>query len=209
MKNGGGAASGLTKAEHVAWAQSKPHPFETDGHRKIDADSHFWQALDFEVNSTATEVDDWRSDRAVHYSVLAAELEEERVVWLHTRVHPDLRVLLRNFHGPLFRQMLLDAQIEDTGIMECIEQGFQLLGRLPPSFVGTMQAKHMMEEVVELDTLRAMRKTFNERVVAKIKFGEPTDAMCLTRCKRTMVMVLLANPDQWSPETWRKCHSPE
>ena len=93
VKNGGGAASGLTKAEHVAWAQSKPHPFETDGHRKIDADSHFWQALEFEVNSTATEVDEWRSDRAVHYSVLAAELEE-RVLWLHTRVHLDLRVLL-------------------------------------------------------------------------------------------------------------------
>ena len=66
VKNGGGVASGFTKAEHVAWAQSKPHLFETDGHRTIDADFLFWQALDFEVNSIATEVDDWRSDRAVH-----------------------------------------------------------------------------------------------------------------------------------------------
>ena len=73
---------------------------------------------------------------------------------------------------------------------------------------GTMPVKNMMDEVVELDSLRAMRRTLNERVVAKIKLGEAAYAI-FDKMQEAMAMVPLPSPGHWSLRIWTRCHSPE
>ena len=51
--DGGGAPCGLDKDEHFQWALTKEHPFIEKGPYKVDTDTHFWSAMEFENMSTA------------------------------------------------------------------------------------------------------------------------------------------------------------
>ena len=49
---------------------------------KVEADKHWWSAIDFETHSTLSEIDDWRKWVLEKYTRRAEELESEREAWL-------------------------------------------------------------------------------------------------------------------------------
>ena len=49
VKDGGGAACGLSKEQHYEWAMAKQLPSVEKGAYSVEADTHFWKALRFEV----------------------------------------------------------------------------------------------------------------------------------------------------------------
>ena len=122
--------------------------------------------------SRAEQIDGFRSEVITNYTVVAAELEDERVWWLHNKVHPTLRMMLRDFHGPLFFKMLDDMGYEDTDLKKCMEESFPCIGKLGPSFVNTSPVKVNGQELLSEEELRELRSALNHRVISKLKPSE-------------------------------------
>ena len=67
---------GLGIEEQVCWARSTSHPMME--FPKVEADKHWWSAIEFETHSILSEIDDWRQGVLEKYTRRAEELESER-----------------------------------------------------------------------------------------------------------------------------------
>ena len=92
---------GLSIEEQIAWAMSTSHPMME--FPKVQADQHWWNAIEFETQSTLAELDKWRQAMLDKYTKKAAELEFARVEWLKGVPRP-LKTMMKNVHGPLISQ---------------------------------------------------------------------------------------------------------
>ena len=126
---------GLPPLQQAEWDMSRDHPFPRPP--EIKADDYWWQALSFERDHSAKEVDRHRQKVIIDYSRLAVDLQKERIQWFEEVLGP-FRKMMRNVHGPLIERIVVDTKFEDVAFAMRLQKCFQVAGHLDKSHVGVV-----------------------------------------------------------------------
>ncbi len=118
----------------------------------------------FEAENTPERLDAERERILRHYEARARELQPARKRWLRG-VHPKLRRIYRDVHGPLIQAMMRDGSVdgepyEDVNFFEDLARGFNLVGELSQCHVGAAPLKKTYVPVT-VEELRAARRNNN------------------------------------------------
>ena len=130
------------------------------------------EALKFEISHSAQEMDDFRGSvlrRVVHYG---ANLTEEQKCWAQ-EAPEQIRPLVSLIHGPLWHALLAELPVESHGFLRSLQQGFPMVGQLPPCEGGAVPAN--FQESGSIQQLQEQRGVMNRRVrhfLKDVPFGE-------------------------------------
>ncbi len=154
--------------QQVRWALGAGHPMEKNPEAKA-ADT-WWDALKFETETPAAEVDRMRAEMLDHYAKLATDLLPEKAAWLDSVPSP-LKKMMRNVHGPLMARICQDMGFEDETFLERLRLGFPVAGMMDHTQVG-MLAEHGRPGLMTLDQLWEKRAEFNAKSLSMMKETE-------------------------------------
>lgn len=105
VTDGGGCASGVNHVENIELATMQCHRATSDD--KLPVDQHRWRALEYEASRPAAESNHLRGDVLSAWEAGAKQFATERLEWLHGDVPKHLQLSLKDFHGPLFAELLV------------------------------------------------------------------------------------------------------
>lgn len=164
VRNGGGAPKGLSHREHVAWALSQEHPQK---YLKTDIAPELSAAVEFEITTNPTDIDEFRSGVVHRWLAAARELEQVRAAWVQ-QAAPVVRPLAQRFHLPFVQWLIEDIGHADTSLATRLQHGFQYVGVLDKSYVGVKNSAPIREEYT-VQQLRGDRQELNDLVTGKLK----------------------------------------
>ncbi len=118
--------------QQVRWAARVGRPMRQ--FPVVNADGHWWEALRYETETDAAEVDRMRSRVLESNAKLAEELLPEEVRL--QSVPAPLRKMMRNVHGPLIERLCRDMNFEDVTFLERLTSGFPVVGMIDCTQVG-------------------------------------------------------------------------
>ena len=157
-----GAPLGLSPELHVEFARQVRHPSLEPSVFSEPLE----EALKFEISHSAQDIDDFRGTvlrRVVH---LAASLTGEQKCWAQ-EAPEQIRPLVSLIHGPLWQALLAELPVESHGFLRSLQQGFPMVGRLPPCEGGAVPAH--FQESGSIQQLRDQREVMNRRVLHLLK----------------------------------------
>ena len=169
VKDGGGAAVGLDAQQHVEWARTD-HVHPADCEPPVVSED-FRAATEFECCCAAAEIDEYRTRILALIECKALELEAERQEWVQAAPEP-IRHLVQRFHGPLIRWMLQQCDSPDHTLVDRLQQGFPIVGKLDSCGHET-SGKPPRAPELSVDELIASRQRYNELVLRNIRDSDP------------------------------------
>ena len=148
VPNGLGALVGLNPLQHVQFGIKTCHPASVQ--REIDP--NLLAALQFECETSLEDIHEFRSQQLRRILHAAEQLHIDREQWIHES--PELlRSLTQHIHGPLWRFLIAMAGLQADDFLHDLQQGFPLIGPLPPcegqAHPATFQAGMSVEELLE------------------------------------------------------------
>ena len=162
---GGGQPRGLATLEQVAWTTSATHP----GVLCMDElDADLVEALQFEADREAQEVDLFRAQRLRELLDFAERSQGQREAWVQG-APPSLRPLVALIHGPVLEMLAHVCAHPDKGVIRCLQTGFPFAGPLPAAGVCVRPGMPKPLGRLSVAELRSKRSSFNEAVLGNLK----------------------------------------
>eukprot|EP00435_Cladocopium_sp_Y103_P044779 s1987_g12.t1 len=171
---------GLTPLEHVSFALHAQHPSEKGVSLKDD----LLEAIDFECCQSVEVVDAFRQKSLARILHLHATLKQDQSSWVR-QAPVSLQPLAASIHGPLWAALLNDLQVSSSLFLFHLQQGFPLVGQLPPC--EGESAPHAHSKMFSVTDLKHARLSFNHTVVRAIKqlpFSEDVLPQVLADCEQ-------------------------
>eukprot|EP00435_Cladocopium_sp_Y103_P006271 s3880_g2.t1 len=147
--------------EFIQRALQIVHPFDIP----LPFDSANMEAISFILREGPAEVAKFRADKLNHYIDRAKSLRENEAR-LHESLEPSLKPILASKRLLLFKEMLIDAQVDDPELFHDICSGFKLVGDIQPS--GQFQ-KQLKPASLHVEQLRQTAMWAQKAVVASCK----------------------------------------
>lgn len=180
MPFGLGAVKGLLPLEHVEFAMTAQHPSE----QGVGLTADLLEAISFESFQPLELVDSMRQSMLARIIRLHAALDQEQSSWVR-QAPVSLQPLVASIHGPLWGQLLWEISSGSDQFLLHLQQGFPLVGQLPPCEGESVPHAHPLMLTVE--ELRKSRSSFNQVVVRAVKqlpFSEDVLPQVLADCEQ-------------------------
>ena len=118
----------FSPAEFIQKASQLAHPFDVP----LQSDAANKDAISFILKEGPARVAAHRAKMLSYYIVMAKKLSVEEEA-LHQSLNPDIRPVLASKRLLLFKEMMKDAEVEDSELFHDLCNGFKLVGDLKPS----------------------------------------------------------------------------
>ena len=158
---GVGAIEGLTPLQHFYFAINVQHP----ACEALVIEPDLEEAIGFELSLPSHEIDAFRQGVLQRLVLIATELEPLQRLWA-AQAPQSLQQLVVQIHGPLWQLLLHELGIEGSLFLKALQQGFPLVGWLPPCEGYATAA--CPTPLISVNDLRAGRDSFNDRVVQSL-----------------------------------------
>ena len=130
-----GAPVGLSPEMHVEFARQVKHP--ASQLREFPQD--VLDAIEFEVSSSAEEIDAFRSNVLHRVCQLASQLQDEQARWV-ADAPAAIQGLVARIHGPLWEALLQTGHVQAPDFLRSLREGFPIVGELPLCEGGAVPA---------------------------------------------------------------------
>eukprot|EP00435_Cladocopium_sp_Y103_P017022 s3000_g4.t1 len=147
--------------EFIARTKELSHPFDIP----LPLDEANMCSIAFILEQGPAKVAQYRADMLSYYIGRAKSLQKEELK-LHDRLDEHVKPVLRSKRILLFKEMLSDAGISDTTLVDEMCDGFRLVGDLTPS--GQFQP-HLKPAMLSVEQLKQTATWSQKAVVASCK----------------------------------------
>eukprot|EP00435_Cladocopium_sp_Y103_P039301 s772_g10.t1 len=162
VPHGLGAKKGLMPLEHVRFAVTVPHPSE----KGADLSQEVCEAIEFECRQSPAQVDSFRRDILARIIRFHSLCSQEHEGWVR-QAPVALQPLVASIHGPLWKVLLKEVPVSSSLFLQNLQQGFPLVGHLPPCEGESVP--HVHPAVATVEELKHARRRLNETVIKAVK----------------------------------------